>query len=151
MDAPDVISGQDADNKTVTLFGCSSPSSKHSGGMVSYEFHPLRAIIGRAFSQWSEVSFDNVQATYSLLHEWLGRSSISVDFDTHRAAFTRKEDIIFDLDSGAKLSLGAFVNKCHHASSEFEVSEGHWAEFALQSAISVDHLLVSLGPFSFDS
>jgi len=142
VNAPDVISGRDADNKIVTLFACSSPTSRHSGGMVSYKFHPLRAIIGRAFAQWSEVSFDNVQATYSLLHEWLGRSSISVDFDTDRAAFTRKEDIIFDLDSGAKLSLGAFVN-AHHASSEFEVSEGHWAEFALQSAISVDHLLGS--------
>ncbi len=142
VDAPDAISGRDADNKIVTLFGCSSPTGKRSGGMVSYKFHPLRAIIGRAFSQWSEVSFDNIQATYSLLHEWLGRSSISVDFNTDRAAFTRKKDITFDLDSGAKLSLGAFVS-AHHAPSEFQVSEGHWAEFALQSAISIDRLFDS--------
>jgi hypothetical protein len=142
VDAPDVISGRDADDKIVTLFGCSSPASKRSGGMVSYKLHPLRAVIGRAFSHWGDVSFDNVQVEYSLLHEWLGRSSISVDFNTDRAAFTRKEDITFDLLSGAKLSLGAFVS-AHHASGEFQVSEGHWAEFTLQSAISVDRLFDS--------
>ena len=142
VDAPDVISGRDADDKIVTLFGCSSPQGKRSGGMVSYQFEPLRAVIGRAFSHWGDVSFDNVQVEYSLLHKWLGRSSISVDFNTDQAAFTRKEDITFELLSGAKLSLGAFVH-AHHSSDKFEVSEGHWAEFALERAISADGLFHS--------
>lgn len=139
IDSSEVISGRDADDKVITLFGCSMPSANLRGGMASYEFHPLRAIIGRDFRSWENVSFSNVQIEYSLLHEWLERSSVSVDLDAHRASFERVDDLTFQLTPDVQLVIGATVDSTYGRNG-LRVKEGHWVEFAFKKAVTIDSL-----------
>jgi hypothetical protein len=139
IEMPCAIFGRDKDNKAISLFGCAPPSIKHSGGMVSYTFHPLRAMLGKRFSRWEQIAFDNVQVEYSLLHNWTGRSSLRVDFDTHRASFERIDDRDFSLPSAKKLTLGAFVTTSHDGCT-LDVREGHWVEFLLNRPLHVNEL-----------
>jgi ApeA-like protein/HEPN superfamily Apea-like protein len=133
----DVILGRDAHNKEITLFGCSSPSSTLQGGMTSHSFRPLTAIIGQTFARWSEITFSSVRVEYSLLHEWIGRSSLSVDLGANRATFDRAEDLRFELTPEVTLTLGAAVESTHDHSG-LRVTEGHWAEYTFKTPISVD-------------
>ncbi|HEU5069205.1 MAG TPA: hypothetical protein VFV96_02200 [Verrucomicrobiae bacterium] len=51
-DFPDVLQGRDKDDSPISLFCCSNPGVSKSGGLASYEFHPLIAIVGQSVESW---------------------------------------------------------------------------------------------------
>lgn len=133
-DFPDVLQGRDKNDKPISLFCCSNPSVSRSGGLASYEFHPLVAIVGESVESWSAATYQKFELRLSLLHNWIGLSRIEQKFT--QGLLPQMEihpwsPIEVNVGNVATLKINSdfYTNP---SSGHFEVREGHYIsmEFA---------------------
>ena len=139
---PKTIIGRDQNDYPVSLFGCSFPGVTRQGGLQTIKARPLAALSGCAFDNWDEVQFDHIHTEYTLLHDWMQKSRISIKDDdgTRLVTVSKRETIEIPLPDGVKLIIWQTGGYQHHATG-LELKEGHGIEFRFPAVQPMETLL----------
>jgi len=126
-DFPNVIQGRDKDDKPISLFCSSRPGLNKSGGLASYEFHPLIAIVGQSVESWSAANYRKVDIRQSLLHRWMGQSRVEQKLTpelVHQIQIVPKPAIEIKLGNEVTLKINSRFHT-NPQSGSFEINEEH--------------------------
>ena len=134
---PQRIYGRDKHGAPVVLSGAYCQSHSVSSGLATYEISAIRTFLGCTDSD-EEPRFDSAYIEYSLLHQWLGRSSIGAGgadtkcFATH----SPQPDISADLGDGTTLTIHAQALPSHSV-TEFRITEKQQVELTFNKPLRV--------------
>jgi hypothetical protein len=124
---PEIIQGRDSHDKPVTLFGCACSGSHISGGLASYDFSPLAALLGQSIPSWESAVYRSVQFHFTLLHNWVDVSCIKIaptDAGALQVQLLPRDDIKITLPCGAQLTLTPEFGT-ESKRGDFHITEGH--------------------------
>jgi hypothetical protein len=130
---PETVIGSDEHGKKVTLFGCGIPATSSSSGLLTIRVHPLSALAGDEAASWGEARFNYARAEFSLLHNWTGRSRLSLRYSEGlepQLGIGKPDPIEVDLGTGVRLRLFPTLSISHDAEG-IQCKEGHCIEFLL--------------------
>ena len=126
---PRSIFGRNKDNYPVSLYGCVVTNYSSSGGLKSYTVSAMIGVVGREVPEWNQVSYTHINAEFSLFHNWMGLSRVSVEGgDEVKVSVAKRKTIEVEIDAGAKLVIWPTLNR-NQDSSGLVLSEGHGVEF----------------------
>ena len=138
---PSTIFGQTKDNFPVSLHGCGVTNFNSSGGLKSYTVSAMIGLVGREVDQWENVAYDHINAEFSLFHNWMALSHVSVENGVEiKVKVTERETIEAEIDQSAKLVIWPTFN-FHQDSSKVVLAEGHGVEFRFSEALLVKETL----------
>ncbi|MGD0252760.1 MAG: HEPN domain-containing protein [Verrucomicrobiota bacterium] len=89
FNCPETIHGIESQGQPITLLGCMGAESSYTDGLDSYRIRPLLGIVGGHFGKWNEITSQTVRADYSILDQWLRRSTIKSQHDSECMVFTQ--------------------------------------------------------------
>lgn len=144
-DFPDVISGRDKNDKPISLFCCSNPGVSRSGGLASYEFHPLVAIIGEEVESWESANYQKTNVRFSLLHNWIGTSRVEQIFAAGglpKIEIHPWSPIEANLGTAATLKINSDFYT-GPKSGRFEIGEGHYVSLRFAQPVHAKTILTN--------
>lgn len=139
----DVIQGRDENDHPITLFGCASPNVSRSGGLESYEFYPMIALIGQMVESWKSTVFQRVNLRFSLLHNWISQSLIEQKFTPEHVPQIQikpKSAIEVKLANEITVKINSEF-RTDPRSGSFEITEGHFISIEFPQPIHVKSIL----------
>jgi hypothetical protein len=142
-DFPDVIQGRDKDDKPISLFCSSRPSWNKSGGLASYEFHPLIAIVGHSVESWSAANYQKVDIRLSLLHSWMGQSRVEQKLTSehvHQIQIVPKPAVEIKLGNAVTLKINSRFHT-NPQSGSFEINEEHYISLEFPQPVHAKSIL----------
>jgi hypothetical protein len=142
VSVPRRIHGRDKHGAPVVLFGCYCHSHSVSAGLATYEISAIRALLGCVDSH-EEPKFDSAYIDYSLLHQWLGRTSIGpAKPDTkYWVTHSPQPDISADLGDGTILIIHSQAFPSHSV-TEFRITEKQQVELKFSKPLPVAAIMM---------
>jgi hypothetical protein len=130
FNCPETIHGIEGQGQPVTLLGCMSAQSSYTGGLDTYHIRPLLGILGGHFGKWNEITTQTVRADYSLLDQWLRRSTIKAQNDSERMVFTQGPipEIAVPLPNDEQIVITCAYTQ-QHGIGELHLTQRHSAHF----------------------
>ena len=134
---PQRIHGCDKHGAPVVLFGCYCQSHSVSSGLATYEINAIRTLLG-CTDLAGESKFDSAYFEYSLLHQWLGRTSIGPGNPDAKCWVTHSQqpEISAGLGDGTTLTIHAQALPSHSV-TEFRITEKQQVELKFSEPLAV--------------
>lgn len=134
---PSTIFGADKHNRHVSLFGCIVTKSTISTGQQDFAISVMVVVCGVHAATWDDVYLDRIGVEYSLLHNWVGKSRISVTHGQEAAVqLSASNSTDYELHGGVKLKFCPTLG-FDRTFSNFSIKENHRVEFHFPEPRSV--------------
>lgn len=138
---PSTILGRTKDNVPVSLYGCGLTNFNSSSGLKSYTVSSMIGLVGREVDKWDNIAYDHINAEFSLFHNWMGPSRVSVENGKEiKVKVADRETIEAEINQSAKLVIWPTLN-FNQDSSKVILAEGHGVEFRFSEALPVKETL----------
>lgn len=138
---PSTILGRTKDSFPVSLYGCGLTNFNSSGGLKSYTVSSMIGLVGREVDKWENIAYDHINAEFSLFHNWMGLSLVSVENGKEiKVKVADRETIEAEINQSAKLVIWPTLS-FNQDSSKVVLAEGHRVEFRFSEALPVKETL----------
>jgi hypothetical protein len=117
--------------------------TSRSGGLESFEFHPLTALVGQTVESWKSALFQKVNLRFSLLHDWISQSRIEQKLTPElvpQIQIQPKNAIEVKLTNEITIKINSEFHTGFR-SGTFEIKEGHYISVEFSQPIHVKLIL----------
>lgn len=129
------IYGRDKDDHPISLYGCTVANFNSSAGLRTYLISAMVCLKGEAISSWEEVSYDHLNAEYSLFHNWMGVSNIRREKGPElKVNVADRKKIEINVADGVDLVVWPTLNY-NETNSGVSLREGHGVQFKFSDRI----------------
>lgn len=139
---PQRIHGRDKHDNPVVLLGSYCQRRSISSGLATYEIRAIRTLLG-CTDLGEEPKFDTAYLEYSLLHQWLGRSSIGPGNADTKAFVTHspQPELIVKLADDTSLTIHAQALPSQDV-AEHRITEKQQVELTFGSPLTVQAIMM---------
>lgn len=100
-------------------------------------------LVGREVDQWEHVTYDQINAEFSLFHNWMALSNVSIEGGAEiKVKIGERKTIEAEINESAKLVIWPTLNfNQNRSESKVILAEGHGVEFRFSKALPVKETL----------